>query len=65
MVRTVFVGCHREEERQDHADVLTAVHAKMRECNAPANARVVDLCCGMGGLSVAAREMGMRVQAGA
>jgi site-specific DNA-cytosine methylase len=29
-----------------------------------ANARVVDLCCGMGGLSVAAREMGMRVVAG-
>ena len=28
------------------------------------NARVVDLCCGMGGLSVAAREMGMRVVAG-
>jgi len=27
-------------------------------------ARVVDLCCGMGGLSVAAREMGMRVVAG-
>lgn len=26
--------------------------------------RVVDLCCGMGGLSVAAREMGMRVVAG-
>ncbi len=28
------------------------------------NACVVDLCCGMGGLSVAAREMGMRVVAG-
>jgi DNA (cytosine-5)-methyltransferase 1 len=28
------------------------------------NTRVVDLCCGMGGLSVAAREMGMRVVAG-
>jgi site-specific DNA-cytosine methylase len=28
------------------------------------NARVVDLCCGMGGLSVAAREMRMRVVAG-
>ena len=27
-------------------------------------ARVVDLCCGMGGLSVAAREMGMQVVAG-
>jgi len=27
-------------------------------------ARVVDLCCGMGGLSVAARKMGMRVVAG-
>jgi hypothetical protein len=27
-------------------------------------ARVADLCCGMGGLSVAAREMGMRVVAG-
>jgi len=26
--------------------------------------RVLDLCCGMGGLSVAAREMGMRVVAG-
>jgi hypothetical protein len=26
--------------------------------------RVVDLCCGMGGLSVPAREMGMRVVAG-
>ncbi|MCX5727747.1 MAG: hypothetical protein NTZ28_02715 [Nitrospirae bacterium] len=24
------------------------------------NTRVVDLCCGMGGLSVAARQMGMR-----
>jgi DNA (cytosine-5)-methyltransferase 1 len=33
---------------------------------APAgNARVVDLCCGMGGLSVAARDLGMRVVAGA
>ncbi len=30
----------------------------------PLAARVVDLCCGMGGLSVAAREMGMRVVAG-
>lgn len=28
------------------------------------NARVLDLCCGMGGLSAAAREMGMRVVAG-
>jgi hypothetical protein len=28
------------------------------------NARALDLCCGMGGLSVAAREMGMRVVAG-
>lgn len=28
------------------------------------NSRVVDLCCGMGGLSVAARAMGMRVFAG-
>lgn len=28
------------------------------------NMRVVDLCCGMGGLSVAAREIGMRVVAG-
>ncbi len=26
------------------------------------NTRVADLCCGMGGLSVAAREMGMRVE---
>src|SRR5690349_14359040 len=25
---------------------------------------VVDLCCGMGGLSLAARELGMRVAAG-
>jgi len=31
---------------------------------ANANACVVDLCCGMGGLSVAAREMGLRVVAG-
>ena len=28
------------------------------------NTWVVDLCCGMGGLSVAAREMRMRVVAG-
>lgn len=27
-------------------------------------ARVVDLCCGMGGLSVAARDLGMKVVAG-
>jgi site-specific DNA-cytosine methylase len=32
---------------------------------ATANTRVVDLCCGIGGLSVAAREMGMQVVAGA
>ena len=31
---------------------------------ATVNASVVDLCCGMGGLSVAARAMGMRVVAG-
>jgi DNA (cytosine-5)-methyltransferase 1 len=31
---------------------------------AASNVRVLDLCCGMGGLSVAAREMGMRVVAG-
>ena len=30
----------------------------------PGTTRVVDLCCGMGGLSLAAREMGMRVVAG-
>jgi DNA (cytosine-5)-methyltransferase 1 len=28
------------------------------------NIRVLDLCCGMGGLSVAARQMGMTVVAG-
>ena len=28
------------------------------------SSRVVDLCCGMGGWSVAARDMGMRVVAG-
>jgi 2-polyprenyl-3-methyl-5-hydroxy-6-metoxy-1,4-benzoquinol methylase len=31
---------------------------------ATSDVRVVDLCCGMGGLSVAARQMGMRVVAG-
>jgi DNA (cytosine-5)-methyltransferase 1 len=31
---------------------------------ASTKAKVVDLCCGLGGLSVAAREMGMRVVAG-
>lgn len=31
---------------------------------AATSARVLDLCCGMGGLSVAAREMGMRAVAG-
>ena len=42
-----------------------AVHAKANASHTAAvNARVVDLCCGMGGLSVAAREMGMRVVAG-
>lgn len=37
---------------------------KTRPHLAAGNARVLDLCCGMGGLSVAAREMGMRVVAG-
>jgi site-specific DNA-cytosine methylase len=32
---------------------------------ATVNARIADLCCGMGRLSVAARDMGMRVVAGA
>ena len=52
------------EEGQGHTDMLPAVHAKTSECSAAANARVVDLCCGMGGLSVAARELGMTVVAG-
>jgi DNA (cytosine-5)-methyltransferase 1 len=43
---------------QSVAQVASAAH------RAKGAARVVDLCCGMGGLSVAAREMGMRVVAG-
>lgn len=30
----------------------------------PRGARVVDLCCGLGGLSLAARQLGMRIVAG-
>jgi len=34
------------------------------EAGAPQGARVVDLCCGLGGLSLAAQQLGMRVVAG-
>jgi DNA (cytosine-5)-methyltransferase 1 len=39
---------------------MSQIKARM----AASNVRVLDLCCGMGGLSVAAREMGMTVVAG-
>ena len=41
-----------------------AASERVQVAKAAVNARVVDLCCGMGGLSVAAQEMGMRVVAG-
>ena len=45
--------------------MLATVQAKTNGGHSAAGkARAVDLCCGMGGLSVAAREMGMRVVAG-
>jgi DNA (cytosine-5)-methyltransferase 1 len=44
--------------------MLTAGQDRTNKPRATASTRVVDLCCGMGGLSVAAREMGLRVVAG-
>ncbi len=45
------------------ADKLTTKHARISRSRAAATVRVTDLCCGMDGLSVAARETGMRVAA--
>ncbi len=44
--------------RSERRDLLRGLSGR------PLAVRVVDLCCGMGGLSVAARDMGMRVVAG-
>jgi DNA (cytosine-5)-methyltransferase 1 len=38
--------------------------APVRAANSSSVPRVIDLCCGLGGLSLAARQLGMRVVAG-
>jgi hypothetical protein len=59
MVRALLDEAGRNGE-WGRADMSTAVQAEMGELGVAANARVVDLCCGMGALSIAAQVMGMR-----